>query len=158
VPRAPRRLLRLCAVACVGTLAACGAGNTKADFVSRADAICETAARATRAIPPPVAAAGVAARLHALGLYLARVTPIVDGEVSGLRALTPPSEGRTQVDRYLSALTASARQYRQLAQAAAGGDAATAARLEAALAASPAPALARAYGLRSCAGAEATTA
>jgi hypothetical protein len=125
-------------------VAACGgSGYTKSDFVARADAICASSLRQTRAIPPGTS----------LPTYLSALVPIVRSEADQLRALPPPPEtarDRSTLTSYLAAMAQVAEDYRQLEAAAQRGDTQAVTNLEAALRASPAAALAAGYGLRSC--------
>jgi hypothetical protein len=143
----PPWVLAPAAAMSVLALAGCG-GNaaTKHDVIARANAICTRTIRDVRSVPPPAGAA-----LPALSAYLGHVVPIVDREVSRLRALPRPAEDRPLLDRYVAAVAQSGRDYRALARAAAQGDrTAVAAKLDA-LAAGAAPALARRYGMAECA-------
>jgi hypothetical protein len=140
------------------TVAGCGSSYSKADFISRADAICETAFRQTHTIAPPAAGGGAAQQLTALASYLQRVTPVVESETSDLSKLRRPAADRALLERYLAALRAAVAQYRELGRAAAAGDVSGVAEAESALAAGDAQALAARYGLRSCGDAGATVA
>jgi hypothetical protein len=103
-----------------------------------------------RSVPPP---AGTG--LPALSPYLKRVVPVLDREVSSLRALPRP-EDHALFDRYVAAVAQSGRDYQALADAAGRGDRAAATRKLNALTAGPAPALARRYGMAQCATSPAT--
>jgi hypothetical protein len=128
-------------------LAGCGGkAATKQDVIAQANAICTRALRDVRSVPPPASAA-----LPDLSAYLRRVVPIVDREVSGMRALPRPDEDRAVLDRYAAAVARSGQDYRALADAAGRGDEAAVAGSLNALAASPAQALARRYGIAQCA-------
>jgi hypothetical protein len=118
--------------------------------IARGDAICETAFRDAQSIPPPAAKGGGATSLSALADYLRRVRPIVRTEVASLRALPRPDQDRALLERYIAAMTVSARRYGALATAAAKGDSAGVAGALAAIRASPATSLAASYGFRSC--------
>lgn len=136
----------------VAIAAGCGSSYTRSDFVARANAICAGALRDVRAIAPPGGG---------LGKYMAGVLPIVESEVSELRALRPPPESasdRELLERYRTALAATVAQYRQLAASADQGDPQGVADAEAALRASPVDSLALSYGLRTCGNAGATVA
>ncbi|MBV8999093.1 MAG: hypothetical protein JO304_08545 [Solirubrobacterales bacterium] len=137
-----------------------GSGYTKSDFVARANAICASAVRQTRSIPPPSAAQAGSGQDAALAAYLSSVVPVLESEASQLRALRrPPGNARDQatLKRYLTALTETVTNYRQLAAAAKRGDDQTVANAEAALGASQVYSLAAGYGLRAC-GSPGTTA
>ncbi len=130
-------------------LAGCGGAYTKSDFIARADAICATAVRDTRSAAPQAAPQ----QLGALAQYLTAILPVVQSEVSQIRALKRPSEDgrdRATLSRYLEASAQELGYYRALAAAARRGDAQRVASAEAALRASPAASLAASYGLRSC--------
>jgi hypothetical protein len=138
------------------TLGGCGsAGESKSDFVARANAICETAVRDVRDVTLPSASGG-GTSLSALSRYLRTVTPVVEGEVKQLRALPRPVADRALLDRYLNALASSAAEYRVLDDAARHRDRAALAGAIGALRGSPAPALAARYGLAECAGSAGT--
>jgi hypothetical protein len=136
------RLLAPLALAAV--VAACGgSGYTKSDFVARANAICASSLRHTRAIAPG----------SPLPTYLAALVPIVQSEANQLRALRrPPGNARDQasLSSYLASVGQVAQDYRQLQAAAQRGDTQAITNLEAGLRASPVAALAASYGLRSC--------
>jgi hypothetical protein len=96
-------------------LAGCGGGYTKSDFVARADAICASALRQTRSIPPGAD----------LGGYLAAVLAVVQSEATQLRALRRPPDtagDRATLEQYFAALGQTVSDYRQLAAAAQNGD------------------------------------
>jgi hypothetical protein len=141
-----------------GTLGGCGSsGESKSDFVARANAICETAVRDVRDVTLPSASGGGTSP-SALSRYLHTVTPVVEGEVKQLRALPRPAADRALLDRYLNALASSAAQYRVLDEAARHRDRAALAGAVGALRASPAAQLAARYGLAECAGSAGTAA
>jgi hypothetical protein len=136
----------VCAALAAGCLAATACGGhtvTKHDVIARANGICINALRAVRLVPPPAGATGLAG-------YLQKVAPIVEKEASSTRALPRPAQDRAVLDRYVTAVTASANQYRALAKAAHDGDSAAVSAGLAALRASPVPALAARYGLPRC--------
>ena len=133
-------------------LAGCGSSApTKRDVIARGDAICETAFRDAHSIPPPATKGGGGPSLSGLADYLRRVTPVVEAEVAGLRALPRPAQDHALLEHYIVAMTASARWYHALATAAAQGDPAGVAGALAALRASLATSLAASYGFGSCA-------
>jgi hypothetical protein len=135
-------------------LGACGSSYTKQDFATSADAICASAVRQTRAISPPSFSGGEAQQLSALGHYLSAVVPVLESEAAQIRALRRPggnASDRARLASYLAALDRAVAEYRQLAAAAARGDAKLVARAEAALQAIPLAANARSYGLQACA-------
>jgi hypothetical protein len=140
------------------TLGGCGSsGESKADFVARANSICETALRDVRDVTLPSASGG-GTSLSALSRYLRSVTPVVEAEVKQLRALPRPAADRALLDRYLNALASSAAEYRVLDDAARHRDHAALAGAIGALRASPAAGLAARYGLAECAGSAGTAA
>jgi hypothetical protein len=148
------------AMALTMLLAGCGS-YTKKDFVSAADAICAGATRKTRTVTPPSFTGGPAQHLSALAGYLEQVTPIVRSEATKLRALRRPSQSprdTVALTNYLTAMTRAAGEYDELAAGAKRGDAGAVSNAEAALRANPVTALARTYGLRSCAAPVATVA
>jgi hypothetical protein len=140
------------------TIGGCGSsGESKSDFVARANAICETAVRDVRDVTLP-SASGDGTSLSALSRYLHSVTPVVEGEVKQLRALPRPAADRALLDRYLNALASSAAEYRVLGDAARHRDRAALAGAVGVLRASPAAQLAARYGLAECAGSAGTAA
>jgi hypothetical protein len=135
------------AAACLAATACGGHTVTKKDVIARANGICINALRAVRSLPPP---SGGARSPSALAPYLQKVAPIVEKEASETRALPRPTQDRALLNRYVAAVTASANQYRALADAAKNGDSAALSQGLAALRASPVPALAARYGLTRC--------
>jgi len=134
-------------------LGGCGDTITKRDYVARADAICASAVRQTRVIPPPTLAGSQAQRLDALAQYFARVLPIAQSELAQLQALKRPSADATDravLQRFLATLRQTVGDYRALVTAAQRGDAQGVAAAVARLRASPLVALAARYGLGSC--------
>jgi hypothetical protein len=130
-------------------LGGCGGSSvSQGDVIARGNAICAGALRQVRATPSP---AGGAGSLAGLSDYLKQVMPIVDREISDIRALPRPSQDRALLDRYVAALAATRADYVRLAAAAKNGDSTGAAQALAALQASPAQALAKRYGLSACA-------
>jgi hypothetical protein len=133
------------------SLAGCGgSGYTRSDFIARADGICTSTLRQTRALVPP---ASTSQPGGAPAAYLAEVVPLVQSEADQLRALKRPSDNahdRATLSAYFTALGEVAAAYRQLVAAARRGDAQTVADVEATLRASPVAGLAASYGLRSC--------
>lgn len=137
-------------LALVTLVAACGSSYTKQDFIARANGICTSALRQTRAIAP---AAGTPQSNRALAAYLSQALPIAQSEADQLRALRlPPGTAaeKAALLRYFSALSAQVAAIKQLKSAAARGDAQGVAAAKAALSANPATSLAAKYGLRSC--------
>jgi hypothetical protein len=132
-------------------IAGCGGSTyTKSDFVARADAICTSTLRQTRALTPP---ASTSEPGGALAAYLGQLVPLVQSEADQLRALRRPPENARDgaaLTAYYRALTQTVESYRQLEAAAKRGDTQTVTDVEAALRASPVTALAASYGLRSC--------
>lgn len=143
------------AIAAAAVLAGgCGTGYTKRDFVARAQAICTSALREARSIPPPGNTSPATPTGTGLSAYLARLLPVVQTEFQQLRALPRPPEdaqSRTIRVRWLAALAQDLDSYRSLAAAARQGDTDRATAAEAALRASPAASLAASYGLPACA-------
>ena len=100
-------------------VSACGGGGyTKTDFVARADAICTSTLRQTRALTPP---ASTSQPGGALAAYLGQLVPLVQSEAHQLRALKRPRQGSglRHADAYFAALAQIVANYRQL-EAAAG--------------------------------------
>jgi hypothetical protein len=132
------------ALALAVLVAGCGgAGYTKHDFITRADAICAGALRQARSI-----ASGTA-----LPTYLAQYVPVLESEATQLQALRRPPDtarDRATLARYFAALGQTVANYRQLATAAKRGDQQAVTNAEAALGASPVYSLATSYGLISC--------
>ncbi len=133
---------------------ACGGHTaTKQDVIARGNAICAGALRGIRALPPPSSGTGSAAALSA---YLQQAIPLIDKELTGLRALPRPALDRSLLTRYEAAQASAEQEYRALAAAARAGDAGAVADALAALRANPAGALAAQYGLTQCASAAGT--
>jgi hypothetical protein len=138
------------AIATLATaLAGCGGAYTKHDFIARADAICASAVRQARSIPPPPSSAG---QDSAVSSYLRSVIPIMRSETRQLRALKPAGDTRDRATlaRWLGALQRDISTYAALAAAAKRGDQQAVSSAEASLRASPTVSLASAYGLRAC--------
>jgi len=137
-------------------LSACGSSAvSRKDFIARANAICNNTLREMRNVPAPSSTGAVT--LPALARYLSAVAPIVDSEVKQLNALPKPSGDLALLRRYLSAQAATAAHYRALEDATKSGNTAAMTAAIAALNASPAQRLARAYGLAACTGPTRTT-
>jgi hypothetical protein len=136
-------------------LASCGdSAVSRREFVARADAICASALRRTREIPPPT---GTGTR--ALATYLDTVMPVLRSEGRQLRGLPRPATGPgRQLTAFLSSFDAALGHYAAVAAAARRGDAAAVAREEASVRAAPTAALAARYGLRVCGAAPSTAA
>ena len=136
-------------------LAACGSsGESKQDFIARANGICTNAIHDVRNVSVPGSGGAVSA--PALAKYLEAVAPIVVSEAKQLKALPRPTTDQALLDRYLAAVAAIAAQYKALAQAARAGDRQAMSTATAALQANPATGLATRYGLTECAGATGT--
>lgn len=136
-------------------LPACGSsGESKKDFVARANAICDNTVRDVRNVAAPTS--GGAVTLPALAKYLGAVAPILAGEAKQLKALPRPATGQELLRRYLAAVTATATQYKALADAARTGDRQAMSAATAALRTNPAGSLAARYGLHECSGASGT--
>jgi hypothetical protein len=125
-------------------VAGCGShAVTKAQVITRADAICTDTLRAVRA--SETGSPGVSG-----------VVPLISREVSRLKALPRPAEDRALLASYLGAMSTELRQWRALASAQAGGSSARTSAALAALSHNQAPQLAARYGMPDCAGAGAT--
>ena len=136
-------------------LAACGSsGESKQDFIARANGICTNAIHDVRNVSVPGSGGAVSA--PALAKYLEAVAPIVASEAKQLKTLPRPTTDRALLDKYLAAVAAIAAQYKALAQAARAGDRQAMSTATAALQANPATGLATRYGLTECAGATGT--
>jgi hypothetical protein len=132
-------------------LSACGSsGESKKDFIARADAICNNATRDLLNVAAPATTGTVT--LPALAKYLGAVVPIVASEAKQLNALPRPAGDRAALRRYLAAVAATAGHYKALADAARAGNRQAISAATGALRASPASRLAAAYGLKECAG------
>jgi len=155
--RSDRRQLRAvatAAAACALGLAGCGShAATKQDVIARGNQICDTAAAAVRAVPPP---AGTSTQ--ALARYYEQVLPIVDKEASQLQALPRPAQNRSTLKAYVDAIAASVTAYHKVVAAAQQGDSGTVASESAKLRASPAAGLAQLYGMTDCARSPGTSA
>ena len=136
-------------------LAACGSsGESKQDFVARANGICTNAIHDVRNVS--ASGSGGAVSAPALAKYLEAVAPIVTSEAKQLKALPRPTTDRALLDKYLAAAAATAAQYKALAQAARAGNRQAMSTATAALESNPATGLATRYGLTECAGATGT--
>lgn len=145
-------VLAACALAGAG-LAGCGShAETKQGYIARANAICESALRGIRNVSPPAGTVTLAG----LARYLRQVTPLVQSEISQLRALPRPAQDRALLDRYLAALQVDGAHYVALAAAARSGNRQMMAEVTSALQASPSAGLAGQYGLTSCASSSGT--
>ena len=140
-------------------VAGCGGSSyTKSDFVARANAICTSTLRQTRALSPP---ASTSQPGGALAAYLGQLVPLVQSEADQLRALKrPPDDNHDSatLNSYYTALGQIVENYRQLEAAARRGDTQTVTDIEATLRASPVAGLAGSYGLGSCSTPGSTTA
>ncbi len=151
-PRPMRLVPGTAGLLVLALIAGCGS-YTKHDFIARADAICASTVRQTRLIPPPSFTRVPAERLHAVAGYVSQVLPLVRAEAAQLRDVRKPTQGaadRATLGSFLAAFGQVLASYQSLATAASAGDAASVARAEASLSASPVAALAARYGLRSC--------
>jgi len=146
-------------LAAVVVLAGCGGSSyTKSDFVARANAICTSTLRQTRALAPP---ASTSQPGGALAAYLGQLVPLVQAESDQLRALKRPHDDARDsatLSSYYAALGQIVANYRQLEAAARRGDTQSVTDVEATLRASPITALAASYGLQSCGTPGSTTA
>lgn len=151
----PTRLRTALATALAAlVVSACGGHTaTKQDVIARGNAICAGAVRDLQATPPP---AGGETSLPGLAAYLSAIMPILQREVSNLKALPRPAADRALLDRYVSAVAQSGATYRALAAAARRGDQDGVNQVLAQLEANPASSLAARYGLNQCAGAVGT--
>ena len=140
-------------------VAGCGGSSyTKSDFVARANAICTSTLRQTRALSPPASTSQPGGTLAA---YLGQLVPLVQSEADQLRALKrPPDDNHDSatLNSYYTALGQIVENYRQLEAAARRGDTQTVTDIEATLRASPVAGLAASYGLGSCSTPGSTTA
>ena len=125
-------------------LAGCGSHPvTRAQVITRADAICTDTLR------------GVRARETGSG-RVSVLVPLITHEVRELEALPRAAEDRALLMSYLGAMRTELSQWRALAEAQAGGSRAAVGAALARLSANRAPALAARYGMRDCAAAGAT--
>lgn len=146
-------MLPACALACIAATACGGHTATKEDVTARGNAICAGALRDLRATPSPASGRTALANLAA---YMNAVLPIVQREVSNLRALPRPAANRRLLNQYIAAVSSSAATYRSLAQAARRGDQAGVNQALATLQGNPAATLAGRYGMSQCASAGST--
>ena len=136
------------------TLAACGGHTvTKQDVIARGNAICAGTLRQIRALPAPTSGG---ASPQAMAQYLERVVPIIDKEIAGIQSLPRPPRDRAILNRYVTAISGTAAQYKALAVAAKAGDSDAISQALANLADSPAATLAGESGLSQCASAAGT--
>ena len=99
-----------------------GSSYTKGDFVARADAICTSTLRQTRALAPPSSTSQPGG---ALAVYLGQLVPLVQSEANQLRALKRPADNahdRATLTAYYNALAQIVANYGQLEAAARRGD------------------------------------
>ena len=147
---------------CLAAMLVAGCGSyTKKDFTAQANAICAHTLQELRALPAPAAAGGDRARLVALGGYLGRAAPLIEGEATKLAKLQRPDGSKAQralLASYLAAEQTTAADYATLARAAASGNAAAVSAAGARLRSSTASGLAAQYGLPDCASPGATIA
>lgn len=148
-----RRILPALAAGCIAATACGGHTATKDDVIARGNAICAGALRDLRATPSPASGRTSLANLAA---YMDAVLPIVQREVSNLRALPRPAANRRLLNQYVAAVSRSASTYRSLAQAARRGDQAGVNQALATLQGNPAATLAGRYGISQCASAGGT--
>ncbi len=148
-----RRILPALAAGCIAATACGGHAATKDDVIARGNAICAGALRDLRATPSPASGRTSLANLAA---YMDAVLPIVQREVSNLRALPRPAANRRLLNQYVAAVSRSASTYRSLAQAARRGDQAGVNQALATLQGNPAATLAGRYGISQCASAGGT--
>ena len=152
---ARRRVVAVPIVVAALLPAGCGGSSvSRADVIARGNAICASALRQIRSVTPPTLAP---ASLPAMSAYLHQVVPIVEKEIAGLRKLPRPSTNQALLDRYITAVSGTAAEYRALEKAAAGGDQDRVDGALSALSTSSASSLAAAYGLDQCATAAGTT-
>jgi hypothetical protein len=148
---AGRRSAALALAVTTVVLSACGSsGESKKDFIARANAICNNTTRDVATVPAPSTSGTVT--LPALARYLGAVAPIVASEAKQLNALPRPASDQSALRRYLAAVAATAGHYKALENAARSGDRQAISAATGALRASPASRLAAAYGLKECAG------
>jgi hypothetical protein len=140
-------------------IAGCGSSYSRADFVTRAEAICTSTLDAVRELTPPDQAGSRAARDASLAAYLEELVPLMRRQLRRLRALPPPPQTGAQaraVHAYTTALGGSIAQFTVLAGAARSGKGVLVTATEAALASGQLPRLAAASGLRTCSSSGAT--
>jgi hypothetical protein len=139
------------ALALVALLSGCGGSYTRADFVSRADAICLGTVRQLRSVAS--VAITTTGGEQASATYLERAAPIVRSEAKQIAALPRPAEGKraaAELIAYVAALRDVAAGFRSLARAERSGDDAAFAQAIERLRANPVASLAQRYGLRYC--------
>jgi hypothetical protein len=90
----------LAALAVILLLAGCGGGSgaprlSRAEFVAKADAICRTYNRQSRAIARPKSLAELATAID-------KVVPLLDQSVQKLQKLRPPKDEQADVDRWIA--------------------------------------------------------
>jgi hypothetical protein len=143
---------RLAAVTSALLLSACGSsGESKADYIKRADAICVAGNRQITAVPMPRLTGLPRQQLLAgLSHYVDAVLPSVEKVVSQLKALPQPSQDQAVLHQYLAALDTAVAQLRTLSVAAARGDVVAVQSGAQELSGSKANTLARQYGFARC--------
>src|SRR5581483_5915758 len=117
---------------------------TKAEFAKQANSICDEANAALSSLQGGTVAAN--AKVQAT-----QELQIVQSELDSLQSLTPPSQGRSALKGFISALRAEVTALMHKRDAVDQGGDTSAADAEAASARSSAQSAARAYGLDACA-------
>jgi hypothetical protein len=133
-------------IATVLVVAACGtSGPSKADFLSKADAVCTTVRQQLDVLTAP-------STLPEIAIYLNRSVQINQDAVAKVRALTPPPEDRAAVSTVLGDFDTVIAKAKVAQQKAAAGDStgADAAVKELGLAVETAGKEAKQYGFAAC--------
>jgi hypothetical protein len=138
-------------LASAALLAGCG-GATKKDVIARANAICATSQRDTRAVAPPAGSS-----LSAFASYLQHVLPLIDRAASQIRALPRPKPAAL-LDRWIASVQLSDADFHALENAARMGNREAFETALAALRSSRNTTLAASYGMRICAASGGTVA
>jgi hypothetical protein len=122
------------------------AAVTKSDFISQANALCQTMKDRANAIPDP------GSDPNTFADALDEVVGITDETLAKLRALPTPAGDEATLEAIFTKVDALGADYRQLASALRAGDAATAEQLQATVAAdlTAANTAANDYGLTVC--------
>jgi len=141
--------LLLCALLVLAAAAGCGKKTNRlspVDFRTQANRVCAKYQAKLKALPAPNTLAEVDG-------YVSKALPLFTGEIGEIRALTPPSNFQTQVDRMLSRAEDTVAAARKLRAAAHKGDEAAArqALKDGQAASSDADKAARSLGLTACA-------
>lgn len=92
-----------------------GGGVSKEDFITEADAICSDIREQTASLDSPT-------DLPSTGEYFTALTPLLEEETSGIKALEPPDDDRETLDAWIATQEELAGTFEAAADAANSGD------------------------------------